>query len=89
MIKNSEDTLLNDSNQRKVERAIMDNNIHVSQSYKNKSGDLVIECDSEDTRDELKNIVASADQEIEMNAPSEKKLSITIVGLPKEYKMVL
>ena len=86
VIKNSEDAVQNDSNQDEVDKVIMSNKIPVTQSYKNKSGDIVVECETSDIRDELKNIVASTDQNIVMNSPSEKRQSITIVGLPKEYK---
>ena len=43
-------------NQSVVEAAIMNNNIPVVESFQNKAGDLMIVCESEDTRSELKNI---------------------------------
>ena len=63
----------------------MDNNIPVSKSYKSKSGDLFVVYNTKDTRDELKDIVFSANNDIEMDVPTEKRPSISIVGLAKEY----
>ena len=86
VIKSSNNSERNVSNQDKVEKAIKDHNIDISESYKNKAGDIVVVCETPETRDELKNVVASTDQHIEMNSPAEKRQSITIVGLPKEYQ---
>ena len=47
-----------------VEKAIMDNKIPVSKSFKNKSGDLVIVHKSEDKRNGLKELVSSANSDI-------------------------
>ena len=86
VIKNSNNSVRNDSNQDKIEKAIKDHNIDISESYKNRSGDIVVVCETSETRDELKNIVASTDQGIVINSPAEKRQSITIVGIPKEYQ---
>ena len=85
VVKNTNDVEKDCSNLSKVEAAMKDNDISVSQSYKNKSGDLVVVCETKDIRDELKNIVSSSNTEMILNAPSERRPSITIVGLPKEY----
>ena len=55
------------------------------ESYKNKLGDIVLVCESEDTRNELKRLVAEKDEHIVMNTPAEKRASITIVGLKQQY----
>ena len=86
IIRNVDDVERNNQNQMQVENAIMNNNISVSRSYKNKTGDLVVVCESKDIRDELKTVIASMNQEIPMNSLAEKRPSITIVGLPKDYK---
>ena len=85
IIKSSQDSNQNEVTRTNVEKAIMVNNIAVSQSYKNSVGDLVVVCDTEDKRNELKDLVASANQDIVMNTPVEKRASITIVGLQQEY----
>ncbi len=85
VVKNTNDTEKDNTNYSKVESVIMDNNLAVSQSYKNRSGDLVVICDTESSRNQLKDLVSSTNDDIIMNAPSEKRSSITIVGLPKEY----
>ena len=63
----------------------MNNNIPVSKSYENKIGDLVLVCETTDSREELENFVASTNEQIIMNTPSMKRPCVTIVGLPKEY----
>ena len=50
VVKNSQNAATNNDNQNKVENTIMSNNIPVSQSYKNKSGDLVVVCENKNTK---------------------------------------
>ena len=78
---------LNDSQEMKasVERAIIDNNISVTKSFKDKTGDLIVVCDSSDSRDELQRIIQSNSENATMKPVTKKKPSITIVGLSKEY----
>ena len=85
VIKGSEDPSQNDANRNKVEKTIIENNIPVMKSYQKKSGDLVVYCDSVEKRNELKNKVESANGDIVMITPVEKRASITIVGLREEY----
>ena len=77
--------VVNQGNSDSVEKAIVDNVIPVTKSFKNNSGDLVIVCDTQDSRDKLKNAIASTTENIEMKAVTGKKPSITIVGLSKKY----
>ena len=86
VVKKVDDEEKRAENQNVIETAIMDNNIPVVESYKNKSGDLFIVCESEDMRNELKSIVTSSIEDIVVNTPREKRHSITIVGLTKEYQ---
>ena len=72
-------------NQNIIESTIVSNNIPVIESFKNKSGDLMVICESEDSRKTLKDLVSSTNEEIIMNTPSELRPSITIVGLSKDY----
>ena len=76
----------NGSNNDSVEKAIVDNAIPVTKCYNNNSGDLVIVCDTLDSRDKLKDIISSTTENIEMKAVAKKKPAITIVGLSKMYK---
>ena len=85
VISNTSDPQTDTENQNIVEKTIIENQISLSQTYKNKSGDLVLVCDSEETRDELKNLVHSAKEDISMGSPNVKRSSITIVGLSREY----
>ena len=64
----------------------MDNDIPLAETYENKSGDLVIVCESKDARDKLKAAVENKKQDIVMNSPKSRKKPITIVGLPKAVK---
>ena len=68
-----------------VEKAIMDNNISLQKSYTNKSGELVLVCDSKESRDNLSTIVESIDNTIPTKRPTGKRPTIAIVGLHKDY----
>ena len=50
--------------------------IPLSESYENKAGDLVLVCESKVARNELKNLVQTADQDILMNSPNTKGPSL-------------
>ena len=63
----------------------MENNVSVLKSYQNKTGDLMIVCESEDSRDQLKEIVTTNNDNIVVNTPRELRHSVTIVGLPNQY----
>ena len=68
-----------------VERVIMENNIAFQQTYKNKKGEVVIVCDSEESRNNLHNIVSNTDKNVPIKTPKGKSPSVSIVGVPKEY----
>ena len=68
-----------------VEKAIVENSIPVTKSFKNNSGNLVVVCDSEDSRDKLQSIIASTTENVEMRSVTKKKPSVAIVGLSKKY----
>ena len=86
VIKSGNDSNHNESTRDHVEKTIMENKIAVTQLYKKKDGDIVVVCETEDIRIELKSLVATKDERIVMNTPAEKCASITIVGLQKEYE---
>ena len=67
-----------------VEKAIVENSISVTKSYKNNLGNLVVVCDNLDSRDKLQGILASKEN-VEMKSVTKKKPSVTIVGLSKKY----
>ena len=79
------DTRVQSANQTIIERTVVDNQIPLKETYTNKSGDLVIVCESTEQRDELKNLVQTAKQDITMTSPKVKHQSITIVGMAREY----
>ena len=76
----------NNEIQDKVQQTIVDNNIPVTKSFTNKTGDTVMICETKEDRDKLKNLVSRADEEIVMTAPGEIRHSITIVGFRREYE---
>ena len=73
--------------QKAIELAIKNNNTAVKKSYQHKSGDLMIECESEDQLSELKNIMTTNNNEIMVNTHREAyRHSITLVGLQKRVR---
>ena len=86
VVRSSPTTQQNNEIQDKVQQTMVQNNILVTQSFTNKAGDTVIVCETVDDRDKLKNLVSNSDKEIVMNAPAQKRPSITIVGLKREYE---
>ena len=68
-----------------VEKAIVEHSIPVTKTYKNNSGGLVLVCDTQDSRDKLKDAIASTTENVRMKSASGKKPSVTIVGLSREY----
>ena len=79
------DQTVHSANKIIIEKTIVDNQIVLQETYTNKSGDLVLVCESTEMRDELKNLVHTAKQDITMTAPKVKHQSITIVGMEREY----
>ena len=86
VIKSKNDATIDKAFHSKLEKAMQENSIGVSNCYKNKSGDIHLQVESEEKRNQLKNLVSNQDDSIEMNTPSEQRASITIVGLQEEYK---
>ena len=86
IVKKSDDEMKTKENVAVVENAMIENNISIVDSYKNKTGDLMVVCESNEIMEELKNIVLSINDEIVLDTPKEIKPGITIVGLQKEYK---
>ena len=76
---------MQDSSNGAIEKVIVDNGFPVTKSYKNNSGDLVLVCDTPDTREQLKSAIASSSDTLQMRSVSSKKPSITIVGLSQQY----
>ena len=71
-------------NSESIEKAIIDNGIPVTKSYKNNLGKLVLVCDSDDSREKLKSAIASTSQTVEMKSMTEKRPSVTIVGFSQK-----
>ena len=74
-----------DSNNETIEKVIVDNSIPVTKSYKNNAGDLVLVCDTQESREKLKSAIASSHNTVQMRSALSKKPSITIVGLSRQY----
>ena len=67
-----------------IEKIVMDNDIPLAETHQTQHGNMVLVCESKEARDELKDLVQTANHEISMTSPSTKEIPITIVGLPKE-----
>ena len=67
-----------------VHNVILENDIELKNAYKNKSGHLILECDSAEICKDLKQLVQSAKDDIEVNVPKAKMCAISIVGLQNE-----
>ena len=68
-----------------IEETLITNRVQVSESFKNRVGDLVVVCDTEEECEVVKNIVSNTSAETEVRTQKEKRSSITIVGFPKDY----
>ena len=68
-----------------IEKTILENQIPLKETFTNRSGELVLVCESTEKRDALKNLVHSAKEDIKINTPKVKNKSVTIVGLAREY----
>ena len=68
-----------------IEKAIVEQQISVTNIFQ-KNGELSMVCDSTETRDRLKNIIASTTENVQIKSVPKKKPSITIVGLNQKYK---
>ena len=76
---------IQNENKNTIEKTLLDNRIPLKSTYTNQAGELVLVCESAEKRDELKNLVHAAKDDIQMSTPKVKKCSITIVGLTREY----
>ena len=74
-----------DLNNESVEKAIVDNSIPGTKGFKNNAGDLFLVCDTPDSHDKLKDIIAYITENIQVKSVTRKKPSITIVGLSQKY----
>lgn len=68
-----------------VEEIVRENEIELSSTYHNKKGGLALVFEDEKSRDSFKSVVNAKDQNIQTMSHQEKKASITIVGLPRQY----
>ena len=84
VIKKAQSNEENVENHNKIQNTVIQNSIPVTKSFTNNLGDTVMICETLEDRDKLKNLISTNSQNIEMNAPSEKRVPITIVGLKRE-----
>jgi hypothetical protein len=86
VISGSADPDKDQETQELIEKVVVENEIPLKESHKNKEGDLVLVCESKIVRDELKNLVQTANVQLEINSPNSKQIPITFVGLSKHYE---
>ena len=85
VVKKVDDEALSQANQKVVQEAIMENDLSMIESYKNKAGDITVVCETEEVRNQLKDLVTSKNEDIMISTPREIRHAATIVGLPQEY----
>ena len=86
VINKAADSVIDKTNLDLIENMVVESKIPVTKSFKNKSGNLVVVCDSVESRDALKGRVHASNNNIEMKTPKEKRPVITIVGRAKNYE---
>ena len=80
----NQDKQLDTTNRSIIEKTVLESSIPVRDSFTNQAGELVLLCDSAEQRDELKNLVKTAKDDINLTTPKVKRSAITIVGLMRE-----
>ena len=85
VISKESDAVKNLETRTTIEKVLIENAISLAETHQNKVGDLVLTCESKAAREELKQLVQTANKDIVMSSPNIKQKSITIVGLPYEY----
>ena len=68
-----------------MEKAILDNRIACKDSYRNKNNNLMIVCETKESRDALNEILTNSNQNISTSTPERNQTKISIVGLHREY----
>ena len=80
------DSVTDKNNTDLVENMVIEGRIPVKKSFKNKNGNLVVVCDSEESRNSLVTQVSGMNSDIEMKMPKENRPTVSIVGLNKMYE---
>ena len=86
VINKSDDVETDQMNLDLVESKVIEGKIPVNKSYTNKDGNLVVVCNSVESRDALKDQLAESDGRIEMKCLRENLSVISLVGLKKNYE---
>ena len=85
VIQTNQDKQIETNNRCIIEKTLLENSIPLKDSFTNQAGELVLLCQSAEERDELRNLVRTAKEDIDLSTPKERKCNITIVGLMREY----
>ena len=85
VINKATDSTINKTNTKLIEKTVVDSRIPVKKAYKNKEGNLVVVCESEESRNSLKQKVSASNANIEMRSPKENRPVISIVGLTRKF----
>ena len=86
VINNSSDSEKEKTNTELVENTIIEGRIPIKKSFKSKNGNLVVVCESAESRNTLMNQVSAVNNGIEMRMPNENRPVVSIVGLSKSYE---
>ena len=85
IINKTMDSETDKTNKEMVETAVIESRIPVKKSFKSVNGNLVVVCNSTESRDTLKSQLSAANSSIEMRSPNENRSVISIVGLTRNY----
>ena len=69
MINKVSDAAKNTETHKLIEKVLLDNEIPLAESHQNPDGNLILTCASKADRDELKQLVLTANQDIAMSSP--------------------
>ena len=85
IINKAQDVETDKANKEMVETSVIESKIPVKKSFQSKNGNLVVVCNSSESRDTLKNQLTAANRALEMRSPGENRSVISIVGLTRNY----
>ena len=68
----NQDKQAESNNKSIIEKTLLENSISLKDSFTNQAGALVLLCQSVEERDELKNLVRTAKEDINLSIPKEK-----------------
>ena len=69
-----------------IEKVVIEHQKCVKKSFKNKNGNLVMVCNSEDMREKMKTEITGIVDDAQIRIPKERNVAVSIVGLSRLYE---